>query len=195
MKKALFSDLLQKYVIVGTITFYLCVILLFAGIVSFSFHGFAVDTSGVIYIGQSSKIEAIQGREKIHEIRKFTDRGYVFTIHDDALLIASGADVALLDLLGTKVISQWKDETLTLSRKLKKEMMQFVSFDGVEYTASRPLGRLTIYNAQKIVYQMPFVDYLFMIAFYLSIPAFIISVHESRQMLTDFLSVCRSNKM
>ena len=170
------------FLIASQTVFLLCTFLFVTGIVSFGFNGFGVDSSGKIYVGIGHKIEVFEDGKKILTIKKGTSRGYCFTIQkDDTILLAGGEDVFIFDLCGKHTIAQWKDPSI--EDHLEENMYSFVTSGGDVYSATSPMGRLTIYHDEKPIYKMPLQDYVGTILFFISIPFFVISVYLEKKHL------------
>lgn len=169
---------------ISFITFFICGICVICDFVSPQFHGFGVDSEGRLYVGLGRSIAVYENGDKIYEIRRnYTRRGYVFTVQpDDTLIICSGNSVCTVDLKGNEIIEPWEEDAWTADR-IKTGKYYFRSSDGRNYTARRPLGRLTIYQEDAVIYQMPLVEYILVVLLIVSIPCFAVSVFVIRHEL------------
>lgn len=173
------------FIVTSLIIFFICALLLIFEVVSFSFHGFGVDSTGKLYVGAGHKIDVFENGKKVNTIRNLTSRGYVFTIrNDDTILLASGTTLVTLDLQG-EIIEQWESTNDTIS-KLRKSKSFFGASNGETYTASWPFGRLTICCGSEIVYKMPLFDFTIMLILVLDIPCFVLSIVILSKKLRDW---------
>lgn len=145
----------------------ICLILIISGSVSVFYSGFAVDSSGIIYIGKDSKIEKYYNGKVIGVLNPKTSRGYAFTIqNDDTILLSTASYVYVLDLDGNQ-LDKWEDIDTKTFDKLQY-MREYIAKDGHKYKMKSQFGRTFIYKGDEIVYRMPLPDYLVKISFFLS---------------------------
>ena len=178
------NKFLTIFVIASQLLYFLCASLIISQTVSLNYQGFGVDTRGNLYVGIGHKIDVFENGELTHTIRKGTSRGYCFTIQeDDTILLASGNDVFIFDLLGETTLSQWKDSSI--KDTLSESKYFYKSHEGDIYRASYPMGRLTIYRNDSPIYRLPLFDYVVLILLCISVPCFIISICMIRSWIKE----------
>lgn len=143
-----------------------CLILIASGTVSPFYHGFAVDSSGILYIGKDAKIEKYLDGKMIGSISPQTSRGYAFTIKDDdTILLSTASNVYTLDLLGN-VVDEKEDMGTSAYNELQNKKRTFITRYNKKYFMRSQLGRTMIISDQDIIYQMPVLDYIVKIAIF-----------------------------
>lgn len=160
-KKMLIIYLISVFPIAVT-----CVALIMSGTVSIFYSGFAIDSSGVIYIGKDDKIEKYFDAKMIGSISPKTSRGYAFTIQkDDTILLSTASSIYTLDLSGN-VIDKQEDVGTKTFNELQKAKKIFITQDNKNFVMGSQMGRTIICSDQDIVYQMPMLDYIVKTAFF-----------------------------
>lgn len=138
-----------------------CFILMITGAVSASYHGFAVDSKGVLYIGKDTQIEKYVDHKLISAIRSpLTSRGYMFTIVDgDTIKLTTSSNVYSMDLTG-EVLAEEDELESSLYNQQYWHGRRFTTANGKAYVQSAPLGRYQIKDETgTVVYRMPALDY------------------------------------
>ncbi len=159
------SKMLIFYLILVFPVFFTCLILIISGTVSMFYSGFAVDSSGVLYIGKETKIEKYYDGKMIGTISPQTSRGYAFTIqNDDTILLSTASTVYKMDLLGN-VLDKQEDTGTKTFNKLQRSKNTFISQNNRKYIMKSRFGRTVIYSEKDIIYKMPMLDYVVKIAF------------------------------
>lgn len=169
---------LPKKIFVGLSSFFfaICSILIISESVSFSFHGFGIDSADRLYIGTGHKISVYEGKTEINTITTGTSRGFYFTIQrDDTILLSTSTHVYILDLQGSLIKEITQDIERTHGR-IKDGRFRFQTASGDLYIASRPFGRLTIHQGDDVVFKMPLLDYVTMLLTFISAPCFLLSI-------------------
>ena len=159
-----------------------CLFSMFSGKVNISLSGFAVDSTGKMYLGKDSAIEVYEGDTFLYSISPKTLRGYCFTIQpNDTILLSTSTSVYVLDIKGS-VISQEEDVGTKVFNSLQQNMKTFNSIDGHTYQLKSPWGRTQIVciDNGNIIYRMPIYDYIvrilvifYMISMFICIPIII----------------------
>jgi len=172
-----------------------CMLLIVSQTVSISFKGFAVDSSGKLYIGKEEWIDVYENDELVNKITTMTSRGYVFTIQeDDTILLASGTTILhIIDLNGNIIDEKKADSVQTFYSLSRKK--EFVAKNGNRYFLEKSWGRIKILkvdeNVTEIIYKMPLLDYITKITFTLVFISFGIFIpmfmyKERRTILPQF---------
>ena len=112
------------------------------GVVSLSFHGFAVDSCDRLYIGSDGEIRVFVDGILKKTIKKYTYRGYLFTIQNDIIIVSDSITVYEMDLQGN-LLRQFDDEGSTVYRHLQHQK-KFISLNGGEYSLRNILWRYKI---------------------------------------------------
>lgn len=147
----------------------ICVFMILSGSVSVFYSGFAVDSSGILYVGTDREIKKYSDGKAVGTISPQTARGYAFTIqNDDTILLSTASTVYELDLSGN-VLSQRKDEGTKEFNRLQKSKNRFTAQDGQTYVMKTKWGRTVICSDDAVLYQMPTTDYIVRIAFLMSV--------------------------
>ncbi len=175
-----------------------CLVLIISGYVAIFYSGFAIDSSGVLYIGKDTKIEKYADGKLIGTIDPKTSRGYAFTIqNDDTILLSTASIVYTLDLNGN-VINEEEDSGTRIFNKLQYGKNRFTTSDGNTYHIKSWFGRTVIISDEGIlIYKMSVVDYIVKIVFFSTIfSAFIfipIIVFKSRKQVGCKIDLLSSN--
>lgn len=164
--------LLFIYIFIAFTAFISCFIINTYHPVTLSYRGFAMDSTGILYVGKDASIEKIKDGKVIETLSPQTSRGYAFTIKkDDTILLSTASTVYTLDLSGN-IISETEDEGTLTFNKLQITKKFFASSDGKIYVVKSPFGRTTVRSSKgETIYQMPILDYivkLILIGFFLS---------------------------
>lgn len=135
---------------------------------SLSFHGFALDSRNLLYIGKDNAIEVYNGKEKVFDINPQSSRAYAFTISNDVIILSTSDFVYKIDLDGN-VIEKDEDvnsKTYTDTEKAKKH---FVT-DNNEYFLKSNFGRYKITDKNNtVLFEMPAAAYAFKLLFIVSL--------------------------
>lgn len=145
-----------------------CLLLLITGTVTLGFNGFGVDSYDKLYLGKNGKIEVYNNGVLENIINPRTSRGYIFTIqNNDTILLSTGSNIYTLDLDGN-VISKEVDYRSRMYHDIKKMNKPYYSSKGDKYIMKHPWGWTEIAHegegGSKIIYQLPFLDYVVRIA-------------------------------
>ena len=181
LKRHSTNTIIQAVCAFGILLFFICIPLHIFGVVSVSFHGFGVDSSGRMYIGEDGKIVVFENGQAVDTIDKYTDRGYVFTItEEDTLLLSTASFVYEMDISGSDIIEKYADEGTKTYNALNRNKYEFITKDGQHYSAKNILGFLTIYKGETLVYHMPLFAYFVMILTVISFPLFFFACYWFR---------------
>lgn len=143
--------------IAKTISFFAIV----AGDITTSLRAFSVDSDGNLYLGKNSSIEVICENRMVHRINPQSSKAYIFKINEDNhILLSTSMYIYEMELDGT-ILSVNEDSGCSVYNNLQKDKYYFCSRGGDEYRLINCLGRYMIEkNNEKIIYEMPFSDYL-----------------------------------
>lgn len=170
--------------------FFVCAVLIIIGLVPMTYHGFAVDSNGKLYVGYGQKINVYEGGTKIYTIKNRTSRSYHFTIleNDTILLTSGGTNVCIMNLQGDTVLKEWTEKDKETDKSLKANVFSFIAADGTYYTASRNFGLLRIYHGDKMIYRSSIVCAIVISLAYINIPFYVASVLWSRKRMNAFFN-------
>lgn len=140
-----------------------CLSMIVSGLVTLSLSGFAIDSSGRLYLGKDAAIEVYEGSTLKYKISPMTSRGYIFTIQsNDTILLSTASTVYTMNLNG-EVLTQIEDIGTKTFNKLQKSWKTFTSSNGDEYIIQSNWGRTEIVSNNKnssiILYKVPLLDY------------------------------------
>lgn len=148
--------------------FSVCFFMVMFGDVSISYNGFALDSSGVLYIGTDAGIQKYKDEIMIDLIDPKTSRGYIFTITDeDHILLSTASTVYILDLEGN-TIDEYDDTGTKAYNYLQSTKRVFATQDGKKYVMNSEFGRINICSDEEMIYQMPVTDYIVKVISFLS---------------------------
>ena len=101
-------------------------------------YGFAVDSKGLVYVGDTDRIKIFRGNDWIGTM-PLMPRGYVFTIVDESVLKIASSTVLLVNLDGIdyakweeNIFESWADPRLT-ERTALANKKEYTSIDGEKY--------------------------------------------------------------
>lgn len=113
-------------------------------------NGFAVDSSGFVYIGHDKCIEVYSECNMIKRISVPTSRGYAFTIDDDKIILSDGDCTYLMNLNG-----ETADKQPNARNNLVYSRHSFVDSSGDFFKLKNVLGRTAIVkNSSDVVYRI-----------------------------------------
>ena len=142
----------------------LCMLLLFSGVVTGSWHGFGVDPQGRLYVGADSYIQVYEGGAPARRLKlPTTERGYEFTVDQKGqILLINSTTVYIYDTDGN-LLSEREDEGTEKSLRLTVRLREITAGDGNVYHLTSVLGYKTIYRyagaIPTVVYRTPLLDY------------------------------------
>lgn len=118
-------------------------------------NSFAVDTSGLVYVGGSDGISVYQDGNMVRTFDPPTSRGYLFTIQEkDTLMLFAGRRMYTMDLQGN--ILEAIDYADASVKDIPSSNRTFVSSNGDEYKLKSFIGiPRVIKNGNEVVYQAP----------------------------------------
>lgn len=118
-------------------------------------NSFAVDTSGLVYVGGSDAISVYQDGNMVRTFDPPTSRGYLFTIQEkDTLMLFAGHRMYTMDLQGN--ILEAIDYADASVKDIPSSNRTFVSSNGDEYKLKSFIGiPRVIKNGNEVVYQAP----------------------------------------
>ena len=125
------------------------------------FEGFAVDSRGNLYLGYIGGIEVYHDGELVRTIEPPTNKGFIFTIVDDKLIIGREVSrkVGAFDLYGT-YLDTYELDFYTLEHAIRqtKEIEQ----NGRHYTIKKYFGLkpFEIICDGVVVYRRSTIDYI-----------------------------------
>lgn len=135
---------------------------------SLSFHGFAVDSHNLLYIGKDNEIEVYNGNEKIFDINPQSSRAYAFTINNDMIILSTSDFVYKINLNGN-VIEKDKDVNSKTYTDTEKAKEHFITDDN-EYFLKSDFGRYKITDKNNtVLYEMSADAYAFKLLFIVSL--------------------------
>lgn len=138
------------------------------GMVNFAYHGFGVDSSGIIYVGTESGIVKYKDYENSGILApEITKSQNFLLLNDDTVLVYSNNYYHVLDLNGNE-IKAINEESLNkkLYYEFNKMHMTFIGNNGLTYHVGLPFLRTTLYDENdNVVFQMPIGDYLYRLSF------------------------------
>lgn len=169
--------LLFLCLLIGSLTLLPSIILSNSGTVCFDYSGFGMDSSGILYVGETEKIETYCGGEKIGTYFYPNSRSYAFTVQaDDTILLSTGTKVYQLDL-SASTLAQWDDEGTRTFNQLRSTRKDFTAPSGERYSVRWNFGRTSIYSENgTCIYKMPLLDYLMKLYFFGGIASLFILV-------------------
>ena len=128
-----------------------------------TYDGFALDSNGVLYVGEAKGIATYENGKFVKIIHEENSLSFAFTIQDDKLYAATGYRVEVMDLSGN-LIETIDDSNSQEMYKLYRQRNSFVTDDAL-YIATNKLGyyKITKHNngEGEIIFQTPIVDYIF----------------------------------
>ena len=136
-----------------------------SGIVNSSYHGFALDDNGLLYVGKHGKIDVYNKGQYIRTVFKNSGRGYAFTIQEEKIYIATydTIDIVIVMDLSGNLIKTIDDIDEKERRRLEMQKNVFTYDDSV-YFATNTMGfyKITKTNDGKseVIYQKPMLDYI-----------------------------------
>ena len=138
--------------------------------------GFAIDSSGNLYLGKDSKIEVYEDSILIRTIPA-RYRSYAFTIQkDDTILIGTSSVAYVLNLSGDELSKREEMGTETFN-KLQRNKKHFQSANGDRYTMQSPFGRtMIVRDGDEVVYKMPVWEYAVKLMLFFSFGSLIIFI-------------------
>ncbi len=137
-----------------------CMVMRLSGRVIDPQNGFAVDTVGKVYIGDTKKIYVYEQGVCVDTIDPQTNRAYLFTVIDgNKILLSTARYIYTLDLMG-EVLSKTPDLGTAMYNQLNAHKGTFVAGDGTVYVAEYPMGRFQITDGSRRIYQLPVLDYI-----------------------------------
>ncbi len=129
------------------------------GTASTTMYSFAVDQSGLVYVGHEKKISVYDQGVEIRSIVPQTSRGYEFTIDEnDNIILAAAGTVYKMDLQG-KILLKWKDYGNKMYDEIHHKFNRYTSANGTQYVVRYPFARTQIESEDKVVWKMPLSDY------------------------------------
>lgn len=153
----------------------ICWFLTMTHTVLLGYYGFAVDSSGNLYLGLDHQISVYSDGELIRTITTGTSRGFAFTIEDgDNLILSTSTVIYEMDLYGN-VIEKSEDENARKFLKMQRNKY-FTTEDGCRYECKNVLGYIQILSEGEVIYKMPTWHYIVLIAFVLTAICFIVGV-------------------
>lgn len=130
-----------------------CVILWGAGIMTVPMECFAIDSKGLVYIGNPSEVEVYKNNKLVDSFSAQTSRGYHFCIENDVMLLQTSTNIFRLQLDGS-ILSKWDINDID-APTVKKATNELQDADGNTYVRDRVLIRERIIkNGKDIVYQI-----------------------------------------
>ncbi|MBR2414332.1 MAG: hypothetical protein IKB13_07500 [Clostridia bacterium] len=131
----------------------------FSGVISTTMYSFAVDKSGLVYVGHETEIAVYDNGVEVHSIAPQTSRGYEFTIDEnDNIILAAAGTVYKMDLQGN-ILVKWTDYGNAMYDEIHTMRNHYTAADGTEYTARYPFGRTQIESENGVVWKMKLTDY------------------------------------
>ncbi len=131
------------------------------GKASVTMSGYAIDSSGNLYIGKEYEIQVYDSGILKYTINPQTSRAYVFTMDsNDRIILSTASTVYTMSLQGD-VLSEIEDYGTSTYNKLASRKRFFTAANGDKYTLVSILGRFVILrNNREIIYKMPVLDYV-----------------------------------
>ncbi|MBE6977128.1 MAG: hypothetical protein E7438_00595 [Ruminococcaceae bacterium] len=168
IKKQLFFMVLGVIGFIGTS---ICWFLTITHTVLLGYCGFAVDSSGNLYLGLDHQISVYSDGALIRTITTGTSRSFAFTIEDgDNLILSTSTVLYEMDLYGN-VIEKSEDENARRFLNMQRNR-SFATEDGRKYECKNILGYIQILSEGEVIYKMPTWHYIVLIVFVLSIICF-----------------------
>lgn len=134
--------------------------MVFTGRVSLFLSGFAVDSSGLLYVGKDHCIEVYRDNEIVKKIDPLTSRAYAFTIlKDDTILLSNCTTAYILDLNGN-IINTPDYSAGTVYTSLQYNTKFTDVYGNVYALKNNWIGRAKIVCNNKTIYKMTMSDYL-----------------------------------
>lgn len=135
-------------------------------------NGFAVDSSGFVYIGHDKCIEVYSECNMIKRISVPTSRGYAFTIDGDKIILSDGDCTYLMNLNG-----ETADKQPNARNNLVYSRHSFVDSSGDSFKLKNVLGRTAIVkNSSDVVYRISDRDLIAKLFFEISVISVLIIV-------------------
>ncbi len=145
-----------------------CLICVVSGIVTLSIECFAVDSLDRLYVGTQNEIRIYEDGVLTHTIDPKTSSGYMFTIKDDQIVLATPSRIYTMNLQGD-ILDAQEDKSSNMYNQIQYKKRVFTSSNGDEYQIKDQIGRTRIVkNGEETVYQISVfsvvVKYLIVIA-------------------------------
>lgn len=146
--------------IVGAIVL-LCLMLIISGAVTPSISGFAIDSSGKLYVGMPQKICIYDAETLVGSISPYTSRSYAFTINeDDNIILSTSTKVYLMNLDGT-ILDTWDDPGADTFNQIRYRKAEYISANGDVYKLSSVFGWISITkNGVDVVWHIDLFSYI-----------------------------------
>ena len=148
-------------VIAGPIWFIL-VCLSVTDTITTNYNGFAVDSSGLLYVGEAKGIVVYNNGEFVEVVYSTNAASWAFTVQDDKLYVAVVRKIRIMDLSGT-LIETIDDHQRKGFYRLYYQRNTFDTNDS-KYIASNRFGfyKITKHSSEEstTVFQMPVLYYV-----------------------------------
>lgn len=171
------------YIIILFVISSACLMLIASNAVTIAYNGFAIDSSGILYLGKNAKIEKYFNGEIVGNIDPQTSRGYAFTIqNDDTMLVSDASIVYKLELNGN-IVDSWKDIGTQTFNEMHKKEKSFVTNSGKIFLMKSKMGRVSIVSEDgNCIYKMPMLDYIVkVLLFFIMLSLLIVILIEIRR--------------
>lgn len=137
------------------------IFLLSTGHTFLSVNGFALDSSGQVYVGGESKILVFKGADLVRTINPHTTRTYAFTIKDDKIVLSTSLVTYIMDLQGNTIIQEEDINNKTFNH-LQRNRKVFVDNEGKKYVYKTGIfvrDHIVCTDNNIKIYEMPIKDY------------------------------------
>ena len=166
MQKLMNDSGLRKLIIICfafILISFVCVIAMLTGLADTEIRGFAVDSSGRIYVGMNNEIRVYDKDIQVNSISPQSSRAYAFTISEDDTLLLSTANKVYKMTTDGEILDSWEDKASLTYINLRRNKNEFTSGKDT-YTLKGTFFRSRIVkNNNETVYQITLLSFIFKI--------------------------------
>ena len=147
----------RLFIVVRTVFLTMICYLIF---LSSNWHGFGVDSSGRLYLGNKEYISILENSQEIQKIPLPLYRTYYFTVQaDDTIIVATESCVYIIDSCGNVLSSRYEEGDTTYSQLQHQKLV--LGADGEQYLLQKYLGRKIIKDKSgTVIYKEPLNEYV-----------------------------------
>ena len=158
MRKAM--KYLAVFAIPHALIVYFCLIAIFLNLASPFLNGFAVDSTGRVYVGENKYINVYESCVKVGCI-ELEDATFRFSIDEnDHILVAYTSEVCFLDLSG-KVLERQEDAYAHTFNKIQLHNLRSVTVGDNHYKKVSVLGwTRVVRNNTEVVYELSVLSFV-----------------------------------
>lgn len=169
MEKLMNDSGLRKLVIicfVFVLISFMCEIAMLTGLADTEIRGFAVDSSGKLYVGMNDVIRVYDKDIQVSSISPQSSRAYAFTIlEDDSLLLSTANKVYKMTTDGD-ILDSWEDKASLTYNNLRRSKKEFISGKDTYTLKGNFFRNRIVKNNNETVYQITLISFIFkMLAF------------------------------